>query len=108
MNLTLNAKAAMNAGGKLHIHTWADKDEIVTQFIDSGCGIPENQLNKVFDPFFSTKPNGTGLGLFVSYGIIQGHHGTIEVKSKVNKGTTFTIRLPIQKETPQLVDEDAS
>jgi signal transduction histidine kinase len=106
MNLTLNAKAAMNAGGKLNIRSWAEKDEIVTQFIDTGCGIPENQLNKVFDPFYSTKPNGTGLGLFVSYGIIQGHHGIIEVKSQVNKGTTFTIRLPMQKETASLTDED--
>jgi signal transduction histidine kinase len=106
MILTLNAKAAMNAGGKLNIRSWAEKDEIVTQFIDTGCGIPENQLNKVFDPFYSTKPNGTGLGLFVSYGIIQGHHGIIEVKSQVNKGTTFTIRLPMQKETASLTDED--
>jgi signal transduction histidine kinase/CheY-like chemotaxis protein len=94
MNLTLNAKAAMNAGGTLHIYTRADKDEITIQFTDTGCGIPEDAINRIFDPFFSTKPNGTGLGLFVSYGIVQGHHGTIEVESKVNQGTTFSIRLP--------------
>jgi two-component system, NtrC family, sensor kinase len=107
MNLTLNAKAAMTSSGQLYIRSWTERDEIIIDFADTGCGIAEDQLNKIFDPFYSTKPSGTGLGLFVSYGIIQGHHGTIEVKSKVNKGTTFTIRLPIQKETPQIAyDED--
>jgi signal transduction histidine kinase/CheY-like chemotaxis protein len=98
MNLTLNAKAAMNAKGILQIKTWEEKSDVVIQFKDNGVGIPEDEINKIFDPFFSTKPSGTGLGLFVSYGIIQGHHGSIEVVSKVNKGTTFTIRLPMYKE----------
>jgi two-component system NtrC family sensor kinase len=94
MNLTLNAKAAMETGGTLHIHTQITGREIIIQFKDTGCGIPEDQINKIFDPFYSTKPNGTGLGLFVSYGIIQGHHGSVEVQSKVNKGTTFIVALP--------------
>jgi two-component system NtrC family sensor kinase len=94
MNLVLNAQAAMQRGGILEVKGWINKDEIITQFSDTGCGIPPEQINKVFDPFFSTKVNGTGLGLFVSYGIIQNHNGTIEVDSKVNKGTVFTIRLP--------------
>lgn len=94
MNLVLNAQAAMQRGGILDINGWIDKNEIITQFADTGCGIPPEQINKVFDPFFSTKINGTGLGLFVSYGIIQNHNGTIEVDSKLNKGTIFTIRLP--------------
>jgi signal transduction histidine kinase len=84
----------METGGTLKIQAKKENGEIVAQFTDTGCGIPPDRINKIFDPFFSTKPNGTGLGLFVSYGIIQSHHGTIEVKSKVNKGTTFTIRLP--------------
>lgn len=95
MNMILNAKAAMDTGGTLQIGVKTDKSEALIQFIDTGSGIPDEQINRIFDPFFSTKANGTGLGLFVSYGIIQGHHGSIEVKSKVNQGTTFTIRLPI-------------
>ena len=98
MNLTLNAQAAMVGGGNLKISTSLDGNEIAVEFEDTGCGIPPEQIDRIFDPFYSTKPNGTGLGLFVSYGIIQGHHGTIEVESKVNAGTTFTMRLPIQAE----------
>jgi len=101
MNLILNAQAAMQRGGILEVKGWINKDEIITQFADTGCGIPPEQINKVFDPFFSTKVNGTGLGLFVSYGIIQNHNGTIEVDSKVNKGTVFTIRLPSDQPAPQ-------
>jgi len=99
MNLTLNAQAAMQGGGTLNISTGLQGSEIVIRFSDTGCGIPPETLDKVFDPFYSTKPNGTGLGLFVSYGIIQSHHGSIEVESKVNVGTTFTIKLPIQAHT---------
>jgi two-component system NtrC family sensor kinase len=95
MNLVLNAKAAMKPGGTLRIRAHMEQTEAVLEFEDDGGGIPDEYINKVFDPFFSTKPNGTGLGLFVSYGIIQSHHGTIEVNSVVNKGTRFTIRLPV-------------
>ena len=106
MNLTLNAKSAMISGGVLEISSWNEKDEIVIRFTDTGCGIPEDKINKIFDPFFSTKPSGTGLGLFVSYGIIQGHHGTIEVHSVVNRGSTFTIRLPMQKDNSNIKLEE--
>jgi two-component system NtrC family sensor kinase len=99
MNLTLNAKAAMEMGGILRIRTYLQKEEIVVEFSDNGCGIPPDKINKIFDPFYSTKPNGTGLGLFVSYGIVESHHGKIDVQSKVNKGTDFTIRLPVHQES---------
>ena len=95
LNMTLNAVAAMEKGGSLRVSTRVEGNAIVVKFADTGCGIPPEELDRIFDPFFSTKSNGTGLGLFVSYGIIQSHHGTIEVTSKVNKGTTFTVRLPI-------------
>lgn len=95
MNLALNAQAAMDGGGTLTIRAYGRADDVVVEFEDTGCGIPPQQIDKIFDPFFSTKPSGTGLGLFVSYGIIQGHHGTIEVKSKVGAGTKFTVRLPL-------------
>jgi signal transduction histidine kinase/CheY-like chemotaxis protein len=101
MNLTLNAKAAMNSGGSLLISTHILNKEAIIDFTDTGSGIPADQINKIFDPFFSTKPNGTGLGLFVSYGIIQGHHGTIAVESKVGHGTTFTIHLPVHTQPNQ-------
>jgi signal transduction histidine kinase len=101
MNMVLNAQSAMTRGDKLSIRAFADERNIVIQFSDTGQGIAPDQINKIFDPFFSTKPTGTGLGLFVSYGIIQSHHGTIEVESTVNVGTTFTIRLPIHPDSDQ-------
>lgn len=99
MNLILNARAAMQPGGRLQIQSWLDGSEIVTEFTDTGMGIPAEQIDKIFDPFFSTKPGGTGLGLFVSYGIIESHHGMIKVESKINKGTTFIISLPAHLES---------
>jgi signal transduction histidine kinase/CheY-like chemotaxis protein len=97
MNLAINAQAAMNKGGTLTIRAHQVGDNIVIEFADNGCGIKPEHIDRIFDPFYSTKPNGTGLGLFVSYGIIQGHNGTIEVASKVNVGTQFKIMLPIHK-----------
>ncbi len=94
MNLALNAEAAMEKGGRLTIKTHTEDDQAVIEFIDTGIGIPKENLDKVFDPFFSTKPTGTGLGLFVCYSVVEGHHGKIEVDSKVGKGTRFTIHLP--------------
>lgn len=96
MNLTLNAQAALEPGGELKISAETDGNEVVIKFTDNGSGIAPHDLDKIFDPFFSTKPTGTGLGLFVTYGIVQGHQGTIEVDSELGQGTTFTIRLPIQ------------
>jgi signal transduction histidine kinase len=100
-----NARDAMPQGGELCVSTRrvfsensADGhgDWIEIQFRDTGHGIPESEIGRIFDPFFTTKAskNGTGLGLSLSYGIIQNHGGTIRVESQVNKGTTFTIRLP--------------
>lgn len=94
MNLLLNAKAAMEHGGEISIHTWNEGDKIKIQVRDSGSGISDELINRIFDPFVSTKPQGTGLGLFVTYGIIERHKGAIEVQSKVNQGTIFTITLP--------------
>lgn len=97
MNIILNAKAAMQQNGTLRIGTYLDNDYAIAQFTDNGIGIPAEELSKIFDPFYSTKASGTGLGLFVSYGIVQQHHGEIEVSSQVGKGSTFTVRLPIHK-----------
>lgn len=100
MNILLNAADAMPAGGTLTItSTMAPEDSFVqVRFADTGSGIPEKNLHRIFDPFFTTKADkkGTGLGLAVSYGIIERHRGHIEVQSEEGKGTTFTIKLPQQ------------
>ena len=99
VNLLLNSIEAMPEGGTILIATEYDQYYIIITFQDTGQGIPENIIGKIFDPFFSTKSRkkGTGLGLSVSYGIIKKHNGTIEVKSKENEGTIFTIKLPIKQ-----------
>ncbi len=108
MNILLNAADAMPAGGVLTITSKLISEDSFAQvrFSDTGIGIPEKNLNRIFDPFFTTKADkkGTGLGLAVSYGIIDRHRGQIEVQSEEGKGTTFTIRLPRQapEEVPPL------
>lgn len=101
INMLLNAGQSMASGGSLNLRTGITEDGL-SEFIaisDTGCGIPEENLPKIFDPFFSTKENrGTGLGLSVSYGIIHNHRGNICVQSVVGIGTTFTIELPINGE----------
>jgi PAS domain S-box-containing protein len=99
MNLLVNAAQAMPQKGKIWIRSYLTGDRIVVEIEDSGCGIPEENLKKIFDPFFTTKPvgKGTGLGLSVSYGIVQKHHGRIEVESAVGKGTKFRVLLPIEE-----------
>ena len=73
-----------------------DSNYALVKISDTGYGIPSENLQKIFDPFFTTKESsGTGLGLSVSYGIINNHGGTIEVESTVGEGTTFTVKLPI-------------
>jgi two-component system NtrC family sensor kinase len=96
-NLMLNAAEAMPEGGTLTIATKlsGNKKYIEILFTDTGVGISKKNINKLFDPFYTTKGGGTGLGLAVSYGIIEQHQGKIEVKSKESKGSTFMVFLPI-------------
>jgi len=98
MNILLNAADAMPAGGTLTITSNPEDSFVQVRFTDTGIGIPEKNLNRIFDPFFTTKADkkGTGLGLAVSYGIIDRHRGQIDVQSEEGKGTTFTIKLPLQ------------
>jgi len=99
INLIVNAAEAMEGNGKLTITSLTDahKGCIEVDVADTGSGIPEENYDKIFDPFFTTKEtgHGVGLGLAISYGIIKEHKGSISVESKVGKGTTFTVRLPI-------------
>jgi len=100
MNLLVNAAQAIEKQGEIKIVTGADDGYVEIRISDTGKGIPEENLSKIFDPFFTTKEvgKGTGLGLNVAYNIIKKHNGTIDVESTVGKGTTFTIRIPAQKE----------
>lgn len=95
-NIIINARQAMNAGGKLSISTAANNGNVEVDFVDTGCGIAPENLKKIFDPFFTTKEVGigTGLGLSVSYGIIHDMGGEIILESEVGKGSLFKIRLP--------------
>jgi hypothetical protein len=96
MNLILNARDAMPSGGTLRLETSAADHTLVVRITDTGMGIAPENITKIYDPFFTTKGvgQGTGLGLAVSYGIIQEHSGRIFVESAPGKGTTFTIKLP--------------
>ena len=102
MNIIINAAEAMNGNGQLTLSTWFEPSEnfIVVKFADTGQGINKQDLVRIFDPFFTTKEvgHGTGLGLAISYGIVKEHGGTILVESKVSKGTTFSVRLPVRVE----------
>jgi len=99
-NLAVNAADAMPAGGDLIITTGYDPEEgmVIIKFQDMGTGISEENIGKIFDPFFTTKEpgKGTGLGLAVIYGIVEGHSGRISVDSVQGEGTTFTIKLPVE------------
>ena len=96
MNLIMNARDAMPRGGELTITTEAEDSTVHVEVSDNGVGIPAEHLNKIFDPFFTTKATsrGTGLGLAVTYGIIQEHSGSIQVDSVVGRGTTFRLEFP--------------
>jgi two-component system NtrC family sensor kinase len=99
INIMTNAAEAMDGRGSLTITTAPAEDSMVSiVFQDTGCGIPEENLSKIFTPFFTTKPigKGTGLGLAIVYGIIKMHRGQIYVESEVGVGSTFTITLPVR------------
>lgn len=100
LNIILNAKDAMPDGGKLRVATYLEQSFAKIAFSDTGIGIPKENLNKIFDAFFTTKGkvSGVGLGLSVSYGIIGQHRGSISVTSRVGEGSTFIVALPLMRE----------
>ncbi len=100
LNLVKNATAAMPSGGRLTIRTERAGDEARLTITDTGIGIPEENLPKIFEPYFTTKETGSGLGLTLVFKIVKEHRGEITVKSKEGEGTSFVIVLPVpQKET---------
>jgi len=97
MNILVNAYQSIGDKGTITIKTRASGQNVLIQISDTGCGIPKDHLNRIFDPGFTTKNVGvgTGLGLSICYRIIQKHNGSISVESEVGKGTTFSIELPV-------------
>jgi two-component system NtrC family sensor kinase len=102
MNILINACDAMPGGGVLRIRTVPDeaKHLLDLQVQDTGCGISPENLQKVLDPFFTTKEKGTGLGLSVVYGIVERHGGSVQIQSAVGQGTTVHLRLPFGEQRP--------
>ncbi|MGB2676619.1 MAG: ATP-binding protein [Candidatus Acidiferrum sp.] len=96
LNLFLNARDAMPAGGMLEVRTTAHNGSVEIEVVDTGNGIPREHIHKIFDPFFTTKATGrgTGLGLSVTYGIIKEHAGRIDVRSTPGRGTSFHVEFP--------------
>ena len=99
VNLLLNAIEAIQEKGVITIKSREDPSRMQerVEITDTGCGISPEDIDRIFEPFFSTKPKGTGLGLAVSYGIVQNHQGDIEVFSQPGMGTRFTIKIPMIK-----------
>jgi signal transduction histidine kinase len=96
INILKNGIEAMPRGGKLMVAAEIyDSKYIQIRFIDEGCGIPEEKIPKLGEPFYSTKDKGTGLGLMVSFKIIENHKGKITIKSEMDKGTIVDILLPL-------------
>jgi len=101
LNLLANSMDSMEHGGSLSIKTVFSGDHVEITVTDEGCGIPEQDKEKIFSPFFTTKKHGTGLGLCISKRIIEEHtDGSLSMKSKEGKGTSFKISLPVYHETP--------
>src|SRR5687767_835686 len=103
VNLIRNAMQAMSRGGELSIETGSNAEAVFVGISDTGSGIPEEKLNRIFQPFFTTKKKGSGLGLMIVQRIIRDHAGRIDVESKPGKGTTFRVWLPLHERRPRLL-----
>lgn len=108
LNLVQNALAAMPRGGKLTLSTGRGDDGILLTVADTGTGIPEENLPKIFEPYFTTKETGTGLGLTLTFKIVKEHGGEIAVRSREGEGTAFTITLPLPPAERRLLSHDSA
>lgn len=105
LNLVKNAMQAMSRGGVLTLQTGESSDGVWVSVGDTGGGIPQEQIARIFEPFYTTKKKGTGLGLMIVQRIVRAHGGKIEVESRVGQGTMFRIWLPLHKRLPKLLQE---
>jgi two-component system, sporulation sensor kinase E len=104
VNLVKNAMQAMTKGGTLTLQTGEGADGVWVSVADTGGGIPEELLNRIFEPFYTTKKKGSGLGLMIVQRIVRAHGGHIELDSQVGRGTTFRIWLPLHERKPRLLE----
>src|SRR5271154_3931879 len=105
VNLVKNAMQAMTTGGTLTLQTGENADAVWVSVADTGGGIPQEQINRIFEPFYTTKKKGSGLGLMIVQRIVRAHDGKIELESHVGRGTTFRIWLPLHERKPRLLEE---
>lgn len=105
VNLVKNAVQAMTTGGTLTLQTGETGDSVWVSVADTGGGIPQEQINRIFEPFYTTKKKGTGLGLMIVQRIIRAHNGRIELESHVGRGTTFRLWLPLPERKPRLLEQ---
>ncbi|MGC3956914.1 MAG: ATP-binding protein [Verrucomicrobiota bacterium] len=103
VNLVKNAMQAMTRGGTLTLQTGESSEAVWVSVADTGGGIPQEQINRIFEPFYTTKKKGTGLGLMIVQRIIRAHSGRIELDSHVGRGTTFRLWFPLQEKKPRLL-----
>jgi two-component system, sporulation sensor kinase E len=106
-NVIKNALQAMRPGGILRIRTEATDAHVIISFIDTGHGISAGQMGRIFEPYYTTKPEGSGLGLMIVQRIVRDHGGTIDVESDVGRGTTVRIKLPIHEKRTRLLEAAA-
>ncbi len=104
VNLIKNAMQAMTKGGTLTLQTGEGADGTWASIADTGGGIPQEQINRIFEPFYTTKKKGSGLGLMIVQRIVRAHNGRIEVESHLGQGTTFRIWLPLHEPRPRLLE----
>jgi two-component system, sporulation sensor kinase E len=107
VNLIKNAMHAMTRGGTLKLQTGEGTDGVWISVADTGGGIPQEQINRIFEPFYTTKKKGSGLGLMIVQRIVRAHGGRIELESHVGRGTTFGIWLPLHERRPKLLEAGA-
>jgi PAS domain S-box-containing protein len=105
VNLVKNAAQAMTTGGTLTLQTGENSDGVWVSVADTGGGIPQEQINRIFEPFYTTKKKGSGLGLMIVQRIVRAHNGRIELESHVGRGTTFRVWLPLHERKPRLLEE---
>ena len=104
VNLVKNAAQAMTTGGTLTLQTGENNDGVWVSVTDTGGGIPQEQINRIFEPFYTTKKKGSGLGLMIVQRIVRAHNGRIELESNVGRGTTFRVWLPLHERKPRLLE----
>ena len=108
LNLMKNAMQAMTRGGTLTLQTGENNEAAWVSVGDTGGGIPQEQINRIFEPFYTTKKQGTGLGLMIVQRIVRAHNGGIELDSHVGRGTTFRVWFPLKDKKPRLLEAPIS